>query len=230
MVKIYADGADIESISNMDSDERISGFTTNPTLIRKAGVTDYAAFCEMAAKATSKPISFEVIGDLQNEMERQAYRLHAMGDNVYVKIPITTTTGMPMYSLMRKLLERGIKVNVTAVMTHIQIEGLVERLSGILPTPLIVSIFCGRIADTGLHPSSLCSYGRMRLPKHTQILWASTRELLNIKQAEQSGCDIITVPNDMLKKLSMFGYDLTQYSLDTVKMFYDDAKASGFVL
>lgn len=227
MVKIYSDGADISAIEAMDAQDNIHGFTTNPSIIRKAGITDYAAFCEQAAAATSKPISFEVISDDFNEMEMQAHRLAAMGKNVYVKIPITNTRGDPSDALIRKLCADRIKVNVTAVMTGAQIKRIAKVLVG---PPAILSIFAGRIADTGVDPRPYFGMAREVIQPNVKTLWASTREPLNVKQAYAASVDIITVPNDMLKKLGMFGYSLEQFSRETVQMFYDDAVASGFSL
>lgn len=227
MIRVYADGADIDSIEKMDKDDHIFGFTTNPTIIRKAGITDYAAFCEQAAKATKKPISFEVISDDFREMEMQAHRLAAMGDNVYVKVPITNTLGDDSCPLIQRLCAANIKVNVTAVFTGVQIKRVAKVLVG---PSAILSIFAGRIADTGIDPKPLFTLARTVIRPTVKTLWASTREPYNVKQAQQCGADLITVPNDMLRKLGMFGFDLTQFSRETVMMFYNDAVESGFVL
>ncbi len=224
MVKIYADGANLDEMKSLAP--KVDGFTTNPSLMRKAGVTDYLAFCRAAA-ALGKPISFEVFADEFAEMKRQARLLAALGSNVYVKIPITNTRGESSAGLITQLSAQGIKVNVTAVFTMNQVQTVEGALTS---TPAIISIFSGRIADTGIDPKVACRFARKICRPETEVLWASTRELINIKQAEACGCDIITVPNDILRKMPLFAKDLAEYSLETVRMFHDDAKASGFTL
>jgi len=224
MVKIYADGASLDEMKSLAP--KLDGFTTNPSLMRKAGVTDYLAFCR-AASALGKPISFEVFADEFADMKRQARILAALGPNVYVKIPITNTTGQSSAELIAQLSAQGIRLNITAVFTQNQVQAAAAALTG---TPAIISIFAGRIADTGKDPKAICRFARNHCSPHVEILWASTRELINIQQAEACGCDIITVPNDILRKMPLFTKDLTEYSLETVRMFHDDALASGYVL
>lgn len=226
-MKIYSDGADLASIIAAQEDVRIAGVTTNPSLARKAGIADYFSFCVSAALLTNKPISFEVISDDIAEMERQARKLSCVAANIYVKVPITNTNGESCAPLIEKLSGYGIKVNVTAVFTPKQIMAAASVLHG---APAILSIFAGRIADTGVDPMPLCRLARKYCTLNVDILWASTRELYNIKQAEECGCDVITIAPDMLAKLHLFGYDLEKYSLDTVKQFFADAQASNFVL
>lgn len=225
MVKIYSDGADLEQMRAIY--DRVDGYTTNPTLMRKAGVTDYEHFAKAALEIIDKPISFEVFSDDFDDMERQARIISGWGKNVYVKIPITNTKGHSSEYLIKELSKSGVKVNVTAVFTREQIRGICTVLNA---APAIVSIFAGRMADTGVDPMTLCRQAKSLLLMNVEVLWASTRELLNIKQAEEAGCDIITVSPDLLKKLDLFGKDLTQYSLETVQMFYNDAKAAGYQL
>lgn len=230
-IKIFADGAEKASILELAKNPLIKGFTTNPTLMRKGGVSDYAGFAkEIIVAIPDKPISFEVFSDDFAEMDRQAGVIASWGDNVYVKIPITNTKGESSISLIQMLVSRGIKVNVTAVLTLEQ----VARVATVLSTdvPSVVSIFSGRIADTGRDPVPvMLDAGRLlRNHKRTELLWASTREIFNIVQAEESGCHIITIPNDILKKLDKWGYDLQTLSLDTVKMFYEDGKSAGYTL
>ena len=202
---------------------QVEGFTTNPTLARAAGVSEYTAFANQALLASQgKPISFEVFADELVEMERQARVIHSWGDNVYVKIPCTLTNGRSTGLLVSKLSRRGIKVNVTAVMTFDQISEMARFLW--VGTPAIVSIFCGRIADTGRDPVPFITKALQQKHDKTQILWASTRELLNIKQADAAGADIITVSPALLAKTALFGKDLGEYSLETVKQFHKDGK------
>lgn len=230
-IAIYADGADVRDMIAARDAGIVKGFTTNPTLMRKCGVTDYAAFAKEALAATGDmPISFEVFADEFEEMERQARLIATWGDSVYVKIPITNTKGESAVPLIRRLSAAGVKLNVTAILTLEQVRAVVDALDA--NTPAIVSVFAGRIADTGVDPvplmreaAEICS----AKPK-AELLWASPRELLNIFQAEETGCRIITVTSDILKKLSMVGKPLEELSLDTVKMFYNDASAAGFKL
>ncbi len=229
--KIFADGADLGVIERLCKNPLIRGFTTNPTLMRKAGVTDYEAFAYAALKLVGdRPISFEVFSDEFAEMERQARRIATWGTNVYVKIPVTNTRGEPADVLIQRLSETGVQVNVTAILTLNQVKRVTARLhSGI---PSVISIFAGRIADTGIDPVPLMrtAIEHVRLQPSVEIIWASPRELLNVVQAHDIGCHIITVTADILAKLSMLGRDLGAYSLDTVKMFHDDAAAAGFTL
>jgi len=228
-VKIFADGADKPNMLKMYSMPYIRGLTTNPTLMKKAGITDYKVFAkEILSVITDKPISFEVLSDDFTEMERQALEIAGWGDNVYVKIPVTNTKREPSYELVRKLSGAGVKLNVTAMMPLEQVKSVVDALDASVPS--YISIFAGRIADTGRDPVPLMAAALKILKKKqkTELIWASPRELLNIFQAEHIGCHIITVTNDILKKLDLIGYNLGEYSLDTVKMFYNDAVAAGF--
>ena len=230
-VKIFADGADKEGILEMYAKTFIKGFTTNPTLMRKAGISDYRAFAKEILQAISdRPISFEVFSDEFQDMERQAMEIASWGDNVYVKIPVTNTRGQPCYELVRKLTKRGVKVNVTALMTLDQVRDVVAVLES--ETPSYVSVFAGRIADTGRDPVPLMAAAveMLKTRPKAELIWASPRELLNIFQADTLGCHVITVTNDTLKKLVLIGRDLHDYSLETVKMFFEDAKGAGFEL
>lgn len=230
-VKLFADGADEAGIVEMYGKPFIQGFTTNPTLMRKAGITDYRAFASAILKRVpDRPISFEVFSDNFDEMERQALNIAGWGDNVYVKIPITNTRGEPTYDLIRRLAAAGVKVNVTAMMTLAQVRDVLPSVAGKIPCYL--SIFAGRIADTGRDPVPLMAAAveMMRPYPNAELIWASPRELLNIFQADAVGAHVITVTNDVLKKLDQVGKDLDEFSLDTVKMFYDDAASAGFQL
>jgi transaldolase len=230
-VKIFADGADKAGMLEMYAKPYIKGMTTNPTLMRKAGITDYKAFArEILEAIPDRPISFEVFSDEFSEMQRQAMEIAAWGDNVYVKIPVTNTKRQPSYDLVRKLAKSKVKLNVTALMTLGQVRDVVAALDP--ETPSYVSVFAGRIADTGRDPVPLMA-AAVELLKHNakaELIWASPRELLNIFHADAVGCHVITVTNDILKKLHLAGFDLDEYSLDTVKMFYNDAVAAGFAL
>jgi transaldolase len=230
-VKIFADGADRASILELAGNPWIRGFTTNPTLMRKAGVTDYEAFGKSLAHAIpERPFSFEVLSDDFDEMEGQALRIASWGENVYVKIPITDTRGRSTAGLVARLAEQGVKVNVTALMTIEQVDAVVPALRH--GPPSCISIFAGRVADTGRDPLPiLCgALARIRAYPEIELIWASPRELFNIVQADEIGCHIITVTHDLLRKLSLLGYDLNEYSLDTVKMFVSDARAANFTL
>lgn len=230
-IKIFADGADKAGMLEMYGKPYISGLTTNPTLMKKAGISDYRAFAkDILAAIRDKPLSFEVFSDDFKEMERQAMEIASWGANVYVKIPVTNTRRESAASLVHKISGAGVKLNVTAMMTLDQVREITEALA--TDTPAYISIFAGRIADTGRDPLPLMSAAleiMKRKPK-AELIWASPRELLNIFQANDIGCHIITVTNDILKKLDLVGYDLPEYSLDTVKMFYNDAVAAGFRL
>jgi transaldolase len=230
-IKIFADGADKAGMLEMAAKPHIAGLTTNPTLMRKAGISDYRAFARDVLKAISdKPISFEVFSDDFVEMERQANEIASWGDNVYVKIPVTNTHGEGAYALVRRLARAGVKQNVTALMTLAQVRDVSAAL-GDGPNSY-VSVFAGRIADTGRDPVSMMAAAVELLKPYPsqELIWASPRELLNIFQADAIGCHIITVTNDVLKKLGLVGKGLDEYSLDTVKMFYEDAKGAGFSL
>jgi transaldolase len=228
-VKIFADGADRAGMLEMYEKPFIRGLTTNPTLMRKAGITDYEKFArDILSLIKDKPISFEVFSDDFAEMERQALEISAWADNVYVKIPVTNTKREVAYPVIRNLTERGVKVNVTAIMTLRQVEGVLGALSQSVPS--YVSVFAGRIADTGVDPVPLIAkcVEMTQANMLAEVIWASPRELLNLFQASAVGCHVITVTNDLLKKVALIGYDLDEYSLDTVKMFYKDALAAGF--
>jgi transaldolase len=230
-IKIFADGADVKGMVEMYGKPFIKGFTTNPTLMRKVGITDYRGFAkEVLAQIPDRPISFEVFSDDFSEMERQAKEIASWGKNVNVKIPVTNTQGEPAYKLIQTLAKQGIQLNVTAVFTLEQVRDIVAHLDP--KTPAFVSVFAGRIADTGRDPLPLMAAAHAlvhTLPK-AELIWASPRELLNVFHAESVGCDIITVTNDVLAKLTNVGKDLAQFSLETVKMFHDDASKAGFKL
>jgi len=230
-VKIFADGADRASILDLAANPLIKGFTTNPTLMRKAGITDYESFGRSLARdIPDRPFSFEVLSDDFDEMERQALQIANWGENVYVKIPITDTRGRSSAALVKRLAEQGVKVNVTALLTLDQVDAVVPSLRR--GPPSCISIFAGRIADAGCDPLPiLCgALARIRAYPQIELIWASPRELFNIVQANTIGCHIITVTHDLLKKLPLLGSDLTEYSLDTVKMFVNDARAANFTL
>jgi transaldolase len=229
--KIFADGADLGGMLEMYGLPYIKGFTTNPTLMHKAGLTDYRAFArDVLAKISDRPISFEVFSDDFAEMERQAREIAGWGENVYVKVPVTNTRREPAYELVRRLAHEGVKVNVTALMTLEQVRAVAGAVRG--GAPACVSVFAGRIADTGVDPLPIMRQSLQILADApgAELIWASPRELLNIFQADDIGCHIITVTNDILKKLALVGKDLADYSLDTVKMFYEDGKRAGFAL
>jgi transaldolase len=230
-IKIFADGADRKGMLEMYGSSLVSGFTTNPTLMRKAGISDYRAFAKsILTEIRDRPISFEVFADEFPEMERQAREIRAWGDNVYVKIPVMNTRRETSYGLIKTLSSAGVKLNVTALMTLEQVRAVADALRG--GAASVVSVFAGRIADTGVDPMPLMQEAREILSPvpGAELLWASPREVLNIYQADAVGCHIITATNDLIKKLSFRGKDLTDFSLETVKMFYDDARAAGFSL
>jgi len=230
-IKIFADGADYESMIALYDQPHIKGFTTNPTLMKKAGVADYKAFALDVLKAIpDRPVSFEVFADDFSQMEAQALEIASWGSNVNVKIPVTNTRGEFAGALIERLAKRGVKLNVTALLTLAQVERVTERLAA--ATPAIISVFAGRIADTGVDPVPIMAQAVkiMKARPKAELIWASPRELLNIFQADAIGCHIITATNDILKKLSLVGKDLGQYSLETVEMFYKDAKAAGFTI
>lgn len=230
-VQIFADGADKAGMLEMYAKPYIKGLTTNPTLMKKAGITDYRAFCkDILTHIKDKPLSFEVFSDDFAEMERQAMEIASWGDNVYVKIPVTNTKQENCYALVKKLGQQKVKMNVTAIMTMTQVRDVVAALNPIVPS--YVSVFAGRIADTGRDPVPMMAAAveMLKVAPAAELIWASPRELLNIFQADEVGCQVITVTNDILKKLSLLAYDLDIYSLETVKMFFEDAKIAGYQL
>jgi transaldolase len=230
-IKVFADGADIAGIRKLADDPLIAGITTNPTLMRKAGIEDYEAFAtELLEVVPDRPISFEVFSDDFAEMERQALKVSSWADNVFVKVPITNTEGASSLDLVRRLSHEGIKLNVTALMTGKQVEGSAAALEG--GTPAYVSVFAGRIADAGVDPEPImvAALDTLRPLPGVELIWASPREVLNIVQADRIGCHIITVTHDLLAKLHLLGRDLDEFSLDTVRMFHRDASAAGFSL
>ena len=230
-IKLFADGANPSAISELARDPLISGFTTNPTLMRAAGITDYESFARAILQTIpDRPVSFEVFADDFAEMERQAMKIAAWGDNVYVKIPVTDTRGTSAEALIGELAKRGVQLNVTALLTLDQVHTVKAALAG--GPSAFVSVFAGRIADTGRDPTPLMTEAVQILADQPQqeLIWASPREVLNIFQADAIGCHIITVTVDLLKKFHLVGRDLAQFSLDTVKMFHGDAQAAGYVL
>jgi len=230
-VKLFADGADLSGMKEMAANPLIRGFTTNPTLMRKAGIVDYKAFALDVLKfVTDRPVSFEVFADDLGEMEAQAFEIASWGSNVNVKIPVTNTRRQFSGALIERISKAGVKVNVTAVMTPEQVERITERLDA--NTPAIISVFAGRIADTGRDPMPIMAQAVkiMKAKPRAELIWASPRELLNVFQADAVGCHIITATNDILKKLSLVDKDLDKYSLETVEMFYKDAQAAGYTI
>jgi len=231
-VKIFADGADKKGMLELNANPLIQGLTTNPTLMRKAGLTDFETFArDILQTITVKPLSLEVFSDEFSEMKRQALKINGWGKNVYVKIPITNTRGESSLPLVAELAREGVKLNVTAILTLAQVEGVSAALNP--KVPAVVSVFAGRIADTGVDPVAIISQSKTVLKDlpAAELLWASVREVLNIFQANDCGCRIVTVPHDILgKAIKMTGMDLDELSLDTVKMFAADAKAAGFSL
>ena len=229
-IKIFADGADLQSMKALYANPVVKGFTTNPTLMKVAGVTDYADFArKVLAAIPDRPVSFEVFADEFNEMEQQALEIASWGRNVNIKIPVTNTKGVFTGPLIERLAKRGVVLNVTAVFTLDQVRRITDALSP--DVPAIVSIFAGRIADSGIDPVPLMAEA-VRIVKSSrpkaEVLWASPRELLNVIQADEVGCGIITATGDIIKKLTLIGKDQDAYSLETVKMFYNDATAAGF--
>ena len=228
-IKLFADGADKAAMMDLYRNPLIKGFTTNPTLMRKAGITDYQAFArDILCEIRDRPISLEVFADEFDEMERQARLIATWGPNVYVKIPVTNTKRQPAFDLIAKLSHEGIRLNITAILTLEQVKHVVAALAGGAPSN--VSVFAGRIADTGRDPVPLMATAVEMVSAYPgmELIWASPRELLNIIQADSIGCHIITATPDVLQKLALVGKDLDEYSLDTVKMFYNDATKSGF--
>jgi transaldolase len=231
-IKIFADGADKAGMLQLNANPLITGMTTNPTLMRKVGISDFEAFArDILQSVTTKPLSLEVFSDEFADMKRQALKINGWGKNVYVKIPITNTRNESSLPLVRELAQEGVKLNVTAILTLAQVEGVAKALNPQIPA--VVSVFAGRIADTGVDPTSIMVESKKILTglPSAELLWASVREVLNIFQANDCGCQIVTVTHDVLAKaLKMSGMDLGELSLDTVKMFANDAKAAGFTL
>jgi len=231
MIKLFADGADKAGILEMYQNPRIAGFTTNPTLMRKAGITDYVAFAkDLLSEIPDKPISFEVFADEFDEMERQALEIAGWGKNVYVKIPVMNTKRQASYDLVQKLSQAGVQLNITAMMTLEQVNKVTEAVQG--GASCFVSVFAGRVADTGIDPVPMMQEALelLKNASNAELLWASPREVLNVYQAEAIGCHIITATNDILKKLELNGKNLDVYSQETVQMFFNDAQAAGFQL
>jgi len=230
-VKIFADGADLPTILKLHAKPYIKGLTTNPSLMRKAGVADYRAFAlEVLRHVTDKPVSFEVLADDFATMERQALDIAGWAENVYVKIPVMNTHRESASDLIEHLSARQVKLNITAITTLEQIRQVMSALNPDVPS--FISVFAGRVADTGRDPLPLIAQAvqLLRSSPRVELIWASARELLNIFQADSVGCSVITVTPDILGKLPLIDYDLTEYSLDTVRMFYDDARSAGFSL
>jgi transaldolase len=230
-IKIYADGADRNGMLEMYTKPYIQGFTTNPTLMKKAGITDYKAFAhEILEAIPDRPISFEVFADEFIDMERQALEIKTWGENVYVKIPVSNTRQEMAYDLIDRLSGAGVHLNVTAILTLEQVQNVADALKD--GPDSIVSVFAGRIADTGLDPVPVMQEALtlLKVAPKAELLWASPREVLNIYQADNIGCHIITATNDLIRKLALGGKDLAEYSLETVQMFYDDAQSAGYTL
>jgi transaldolase len=230
-VKLFADGADLKEMLEMYDKPYIKGLTTNPTLMRKAGVSNYKAFArEVLENIKDKPVSFEVFSDDLTEIERQGLEISSWGENVFVKIPITNTKGISTFPVIEKLVKKQCKINITAIMTVAQVENIVKALNPSVPS--FISIFAGRIADTGRDPEKTIriSLEKIKHLNYCELIWASPRELLNVFQADSSGCHIITATKELLNKLPLVGKDLIEYSLDTVKMFKSDAIKSGYTL
>lgn len=230
-VKVFADGADLPGILKLREDPLVKGFTTNPTLMRKAGVDDYEAFAhEVLEVVTDRPISFEVFADEFPEMERQALKIAGWADNVNVKVPITNTRRESTIDLQRRLADQGVRLNVTALMTAAQVRLVTDALAG--GPGGYVSVFAGRVADTGRDPLPVMreALDAMADHDHLELIWASPREVLNIVQAAEIGCDVITVTHDLLAKLHLLGKDLDDFSLETVQMFHSDAASAGYAL
>jgi transaldolase len=230
-VKIFADGADLDAMRELYHQPYVKGFTTNPTLMRKAGINDYRGFArQVLAAIPDRPISFEVFSDDFDQMERQAQEIASWGSNVYVKVPVTNTRRESARDLVHYLSHSGVKVNVTALLSLDQVSEMTEAVAG--GAAACISVFAGRVADTGCDPVPLMARAVdiLRGAPNTELVWASPRELLNLFQADAVGCHIITVTNDILKKLCLVGRCLEDYSLETVKMFHEDAKSAGYEL
>jgi transaldolase len=229
--KVFADGADIEHILRLSADPLIAGFTTNPTLMHKSGITDYAAFSkELLSKVTTHPISLEVFADDVDNIRRQALEIKTWGDNVYVKVPVTNTKGESLAPLVQELSEAGVKLNVTALFTTAQVQTVTDALKNGAPSN--ISIFAGRIADAGIDPLPIMQEGIeiAKAAPDAEIIWASPREVFNLAQADSIGCHIITMTHDLIAKIPSLGKDLDQFSLETVQMFHRDATSAGFQL
>jgi len=230
-IKLYCDGADLEDIRKLSKDEKIQGFTTNPTLMKKAGVNDYYAFAKKAvAVVDPKPISLEVFSDDLDEMYVQARKLAMLGSNVYVKIPVTNTKGEFTGKILKRLSSEGVQLNVTAIFTLEQVKNVCLALT--VDTPAVISVFAGRVADTGVDPiphMKKCKTIVSAFPSF-ELLWASPREVLNVYQADECGCEIITATPGILSKLDLYGKSLDKFSLETVQMFYNDATSAGYTL
>ncbi len=230
-IKIYMDGAKIEDMLKLKKEKYISGFTTNPTLMKKAGITDFESYCKGILKEISDlPISFEVFADDHKEMMRQAFKISSWGSNVYVKIPITNTKGSSSIPLIKELSTQGLKLNITAIMTVEQVEQVIKAIDK--NTPSVISVFAGRIADTGYDPVPIMrdSLKIVKTKPLAELLWASPREVLNLYQADEIGCHIITMLPELIAKVSLKNKSLLDYSLETVKMFYNDAQSAGYKL
>ena len=229
-IDIYADGADEKEIIKFNKMSMVKGLTTNPSLMKKSGVKNYINFCKKILKKVKKPISFEIFADEEYEILRQARIISKWGKNVYVKIPIVNTKNISLNNVIKTLSNEKINLNITAIFTKKQIKGVINSLNS--KTPAIISIFCGRIADAGVNPSDFIQYAnKIRKNKENiKILWASTREIYNIIEAQNAKSDIITVPTSILNKLNLIGKNLDNYSVETVRMFYDDAKKAGYKL
>jgi transaldolase len=230
-VKIFADGADLDAIVELADRPEIAGFTTNPTLMRRSGVSDYEGFArKLLEHVTDRPVCFEVFADEHSEMLRQARLIASWGGNVYVKIPVTDTHGTSTVAVVRQLADSGVHVNVTALLTLPQVEVVTAAAAG--GPGAFISVFAGRVADTGRDPVPLMRKALETMAPHPELelLWASPREVLNVRQADDIGVHIITVTNDLLKKLALFDRDLDTFSLETVRMFHDDAATAGFIL
>ena len=229
MVKVFSDGADINAMHVAARNPVVRGFTTNPSLLRKAGVKDYRAFAYRAISAfPDYPLSLEVFSDDFNEMEKQAHEIASWGENVYVKIPVCNTAGASASPLIARLAAAGIKVNVTAILCYSQVDEAMESLNNV---PAIISVFAGRIADTGRNPAGIINHAlKKKILSFHEILWASPRQVFDVYTADSLGCDIITCTPDLIAKLPLEGKNLTEYSRETVKMFFDDAQAAGYKL
>ena len=230
-IKIFADGADLETMFTMYKKPYITGLTTNPTLMRKAGIANYKAFAKDVLEVVKhKPISFEVFSDDFDEMILQAQEIASWGSNINVKIPITNTRGKETLMVIKHLSERGVTLNVTAIMTVAQVQAVVDVINP--TTNAFISIFAGRIADTGRDPIPIMkdALNLMQATPNAALIWASPRELLNVVQADGIGCHVITATTEILNKLDLIGKDLSQYSLETVRMFRQDAESSGYVI
>jgi transaldolase len=230
-VKIFADGANLQAILELADHPHITGFTTNPTLMRRSGVSDYEGFArKLLEHITNRPVSFEVFADEHIEMVRQARLIASWGSNVYVKIPVTDTCGKSTAAVVRELAGSGVHLNVTALMTLAQVEAVTSTLAG--GPRAVISVFAGRVADTGTDPVPLMSAALEAMAPYSELelLWASPREILNVRQADDLGVHIITVTHDLLKKLPLLGRDLDAFSLETVRMFHNDAVTAGYLL